>query len=150
MPTAPILGSNASLVAAFIFWCFISCAIVTAREASAAAAPKLIEATESSDVFHLDLLLQHEHSAKAMAPSTPWFDGFGEGTAATGAVAVATVVHPIRRMLVHLRQEGVRLDEAMSWAERGGMIGKTSYCCITPLQRESTTGTLVYFLLLFI
>lgn len=134
MPVAAIIyGSRVCLVAVFAAsLCFISCAEVVAAAgggaASAAAAAKLIDATESSDVYHLDLLLQRgEHSgaeaSAAAAPTPPWFDGFGEGAMATaGAVAVVTVGHPIRRMLIHLRQEGVRLDEAMSWAERGGAL----------------------------
>ncbi|CAN0022530.1 unnamed protein product, partial [Scytosiphon promiscuus] len=90
------------------------------------AAQSLIDGTKSSNVFHLDLLVQHSD-----AESTPWFDGFDgregeQGAATAGAVAVATIVHPIRRMLVHLRNEGVGLDEAMSWAERGGKSADSS------------------------
>lgn len=125
MPTAALRGS-ASLVIVFVSLYFISCVVVTGE--AGAAAPRLADATESSNVYHLDLLQlqqqQEERSdAAAVAPTTtPWFDGFGAGTlAAAGAVAVATVGHPIRRMLLHLRQEGVGLDQGMSWAERGGM-----------------------------
>lgn len=86
------------------------------------AAQTLIDSTKSSNVFHLDLLEQQP--SDAAAENTPWFDGFGgeQGAATTGAVAVATIAHPIRRMLLHLQREGVGLEEAMSWAERGGAV----------------------------
>lgn len=120
MPMVAPREISAYFAAVFLSWYFISCVVVT--KAGAAAAPKLIDATESSNVYHLDLLLQQERPDAASAPPIPpWFDGFGVGDVSkAGAVAVATVGHPIRRMLVHLRQEGVRLDEAMSWAEEGG------------------------------
>lgn len=87
---------------------------------AASAARRLIDAT-GSDVFHLDLHARgkrpgdrHEDGSNA-----PWFDGFSgseEGPAA------ATVDHPIRRMLLHLREEGVGVEEAMAWAEGEGTL----------------------------
>ncbi|CAM9261583.1 unnamed protein product, partial [Hapterophycus canaliculatus] len=107
--------------------CLISTVAVDAADMDGAgAAETLIDSTKSSNVFHLDLLVQ-----RSDAESMPWFSGFGgqereEVAVMADAVAVATIGHPIHRMLLHLRQEGVGLEEAMSWAERGGKSADSS------------------------
>lgn len=103
--------STAALVAVCILNCLIAFVVVRAEPSSAA--QSLIDATETPNVRHLDLL------PNAPTTATPWFGGFGGGVAVE-EVAVATIGHPVRRMLLHLRREGVELKEGMSWAERGG------------------------------
>lgn len=101
----------------------------------AGAAQALIDSTKSSNVFHLDLLVP-----RAGAERTPWFDGFDgqegeQGAVTAGAVAVATIGHPILRILLHLRQEGVGLEEAISWAERGAVR-------VTPVIPDPSSPTI--------
>lgn len=78
---------------------------------------RLIDAT-SSEIFHLDLQSRgeyhseegHEYAAK------PWFDGFREES----SVAAVTIGHPMRRMLRHLKEEYVTVEEALRWTEGAG------------------------------
>ena len=105
---------TAALLAVYILSCLVACVVVRAEPGSAA--QRLIDDTATTNVQHLDLLLQPH-----VPPTTPpWFVGFG-GSVGAGGVAVATIGHPLRRMLLHLRREGVELKEGMSWAERGGV-----------------------------
>lgn len=105
-----------ALVAVHILNYLVAC--VGVRGEIVSAAQSLIDGTETPNVRHLDLLLQQPDAPETT--TTPWFGGFGGGAAAEG-VAVATIGHPLRRLLLHLRREGVELKEGMSWAERGGI-----------------------------
>lgn len=103
----------AGLMVVHVLSFLIACVVV--RGETGSAAQSLIDGTETPNIRYLDLLLQPH----APATTKPWFGGFG-GDVAAERVAVTTVGHPLRRMLLHLRREGVELKEAMSWAERGG------------------------------
>lgn len=87
--------------------------------AAIAAARRLIDDTKS-DMFHLDLQARGTRSGGRQeegSESLPWSSGFVPGREAAGAV---TIGHPIRRMLVHFKEEGVGLEEALSWGEGEG------------------------------
>lgn len=98
--------------------------IVATTAAAAQAAPypnavqRLLDATaESSNaIFHLDLHARRYRPVNR-SEEGPWFAGFLE----RDNVAAVTVGHPIRRMLLHLREEQVGIEEALSWAEGPGM-----------------------------
>ena len=85
--------------------------------------------TAGTHVFHLDLHLRQRspsNSSPNNASSVHWFEGFGETTqAGSAAAAVATLSHPIRRMLSFLLKEEVGLEEALFWTEGKG----TLLCC---------------------
>jgi len=100
----------ADLSSVLLLSSLIACAVVSG-EGGGGAAQSLIDGTQSSNVYHLDLLQRPDDASKA----APWFDGFG------GGVAVATVGHPLRRMLLHLRKDGIGLEEGMSWAKTGAI-----------------------------
>lgn len=89
---------------------------VAAETAAGGAARTLIDGTDSN-IHHLDLLVQQPYDASTSRAQPPWFDGFG----GRDGVAAVTVGHPIQRILLHLRAEGVGLEEGMSWPERGGV-----------------------------
>ena len=88
-----------------------------------AAARRLIDATQSN-VFHLDLLARGKRpgSRSAEGAKVPWFGGFLDSE----TPAAATVGHPIHRMLVHLREERIGLEEAMSWTQGSGAYKQTT------------------------
>lgn len=91
--------------------------VVRAMEEHTAAARRLINATQSN-VFHLDLLARGKRpgTRREEGPDVPWFNGFLESK----MPAAVTVGHPIRRMLLHLSEEMVDVEEAMSWAHGSG------------------------------
>lgn len=79
-------------------------------------AQHMIESTKSIDVlWHADL------HARGSRDGTPWLEGFPR-TATVNMATAATISHPIRRMLAHLRLEGVGLEEAMTWASGEGTV----------------------------
>lgn len=80
-----------------------------------AAARRLIDET-GSDMFHLDLQARGKRNRDGVEEGWEW-GGFVPGREVAGAV---TIGHPIRRMLVHFEEEGVGLEEAMSWTEGEG------------------------------
>ena len=85
-----------------------------------AAARRLIDDTKS-DMFHLDLQARGKRNGDRQeeGSESPWLGHFVPGREVAGAV---TIGHPIRRMLVHFQEEGVGLEEAMSWAEGEGRL----------------------------
>lgn len=83
-------------------------------------ARNLIDFTKSN-VFHLDLHARGSQRRRDSSSDTPWFEGFNGKNNGVSAAA-ATISHPIRRMLGILREEGVGLEEAMSWATGEGKV----------------------------
>lgn len=85
-----------------------------------AAARRLIDDTKS-DMFHLDLQARGKRNGDRQEERSewPWLSGLAPGRQVAGAV---TIGHPIRRMLVHFQEEGVGLEEAMSWTEGEGRL----------------------------
>lgn len=106
----------ADLASVLLLSSLIACAVVTG-EAVGAAAQSLIDDTQSPNVYHLDLLQRRDDASK----TAPWFDAFG------GGVAVATIGHPLRRMLLHLRKDGIGLEEGISWAKTGAVESRRLY-----------------------
>lgn len=80
-------------------------------------AQHLIDVTKSKNVYHVDL------HARGSRDKVPWLAEFPRKE--LGLAAAATVSHPIRRMLAHLRAEGLELEEAMTWGSGEG----AHYCC---------------------
>lgn len=79
-------------------------------------AQHVIEFTKSIDVlWHVDL------HARGSRDGAPWMEGFPRMLTANMATA-ATISHPIRRMLAHLRLDGVGLEEAMTWGSGKGTV----------------------------
>lgn len=113
---------------------------------------RLIEDT-GSNIFHLDLHTRgggrnsggngssSSTNEEGLAGVSPWFEGFGVAWVKTEAAAV-TVSHPVRRILSYLKEEGVGLEEALSWMDGEGTKCKTgSYVCACPgVARTSTFG----------
>lgn len=104
---------------------------------------RLLNAT-SSEIFHLDLQSRGEHHGEGAHeyPAKPCFGGFhGESS-----VAAVTIGHPLRRMLRHLKEEGVAVDEALKWTEGEGTneaavwkLCRTSVLypsCVSPTLRD--------------
>lgn len=92
-----------------------------------AAARHLTDISKPS-VIHLDVYARgtSTFSGEGGVPTAPWFEGFLSGT---GVWAAATIGHPIRRMLAHLREEGVELEEAVWWTKGEGE--QRSYAAFT-------------------
>lgn len=92
-------------------------AVVQAMEEHTAAARRLIDATQSN-VFHLDLLARGKRpgTRSEEGPDVPWFNGFLESK----IPAAVTIGHPMRRMLLHLSEEMVDVEDSMSWAQGSG------------------------------
>jgi len=80
---------------------------------------RLIDAS-GARLFHLDLHSRHLSTSNSSSEPKQ-FKGFLEEPQAVSAEAtVATLSHPIRRLLSFLLEEGVGLEEAWSWmGDRG-------------------------------
>lgn len=93
-------------------------------------AQHLIDFTESNHVYHVDL------HARGSRDKAPWLAGFLRKE--LGSTAAATVSHPIRRMLSHLRAEGVELEEAMTWGSGEGAYDTMPWAdfvlCVPPVD----------------
>lgn len=124
--TTPLAASRGLCLSRAMYATIFAAACLAAAPAAATQAPGQTSATQvlidatMSDVFHVDLHARGKRLGdKSMEGSKgPWFDGFVEGM----LPAAATIGHPIRRMLVHLKEEQVSVEEATSWARGQGMF----------------------------
>lgn len=119
MPPRPMSRRRTALTAAVALLSAAAVAVQADIE-PVAAARRLIDDTKS-DMFHLDLQARGKRNGDRQEEMSewPWLSGLVPGREMAGAV---TIGHPIRRMLVHFQEEGVGLEEAMSWTEGEGRL----------------------------